>query len=896
MTACTNNGGSRARRAVTAALVGVLSVGAAPMVALATGAAPASGDVQVLANENPGFQQGTINYADDLESGKTFVYTTDTDTNVAVPQGLVPESVTLYNSTELAGEGVIKYVDTITSTKGIGTQSAPGYYYAYVRLDSAYGPVGNGVSYDNADGVNVTPLRGEVLSGKPSNPGNYAVVVFYQNPAATQSYVSKAGTFSIVNAGLEGATLYEGSDVTDNTFAYTGKQNGATWGTVEASMGVAVNGVKLSKTVDFNFGSCYEDGSTTPLTSTTNLKPGVTYRVEVEGEGAYADVDTTLTFTYQALVLNDATVVSKGVTTTVPSTADITTIVSKIGETSLDPNTFGGANARLAVKCTEMPDGGMGSKGEYTFLITPSEDDEEGYVTGEATATVIVADATAHISYDGTLWSSKFTTGEYKYDMTDSTQKPFDVDEIAAAYNGVSVPFEVTVKNAKTGLAASVDNLDDLGEWLVTVTAKGTASNRYVAQIETVKVVNYNDITDAQNVFVSYDGSYMSNMEHATDTYTGEDFSEKLSVKVSKDGKEYVEGTDYTVAIEKRDASGKWASVDGIVDAGNYRVTIKGVTFSDSGQYFIDINKRDLDSIAPSNAFAVEDVTTGIFRPTVVGHVYYYAYTGEEIAPEFTFTGDDGKTYTVPADEFEVTYNKDELKDKGDYVVTGVKFDSTNYENDDSAAITLAGTSKIVVTDASSFADVPNDAWYAEAVATAKQQGYIGGVGGSNLFAPMRNMSRADVVCVLYRMAGGTIDNEGMTDAEKTYISDFTDVDEGAYYAKAVSWAVKTGIARGYGDTFGTSRDVTTEEFATMLARYAASVGTDTSVDTDAVLAGVADGDKVSSYARDAVAWAVENGYVASNGNLIDPQGSVYRARVVTIAVRYQPEQLHVIL
>ncbi|WP_346695105.1 hypothetical protein [Thermophilibacter mediterraneus] len=39
MTACTNNGGSRARRAVTAALVGVLSVGAAPMVALATGAA-----------------------------------------------------------------------------------------------------------------------------------------------------------------------------------------------------------------------------------------------------------------------------------------------------------------------------------------------------------------------------------------------------------------------------------------------------------------------------------------------------------------------------------------------------------------------------------------------------------------------------------------------------------------------------------------------------------------------------------------------------------------------------------------------------------------------------------------------------------------------------------------
>ena len=40
-------------------------------------------------------------------------------------------------------------------------------------------------------------------------------------------------------------------------------------------------------------------------------------------------------------------------------------------------------------------------------------------------------------------------------------------------------------------------------------------------------------------------------------------------------------------------------------------------------------------------------------------------------------------------------------------------------------------------------------------------------------------------------------------------------------------------------------------------------MGDDTTVDTDAVLAGVADGDQVSGYARDAVAWAVENGYIA---------------------------------
>ena len=157
---------------------------------------------------------------------------------------------------------------------------------------------------------------------------------------------------------------------------------------------------------------------------------------------------------------------------------------------------------------------------------------------------------------------------------------------------------------------------------------------------------------------------------------------------------------------------------------------------------------------------------------------------------------------------------------------------------------------------------MPNDAWYAEAVYAANDAGYIGGIGGSTLFAPLSNITRADVACVLYRMAGGSIDasEEGMTNSELGYISQFEDVDPNAYYAKAVAWTTKVGITNGYGTTFGSDRAITTEEFATMLARYAKVTGTDTSVDADAVLAKVADGDKVTGYARESVAWAVEQG------------------------------------
>ena len=89
MTACTNNGGSRARRAVTAALVGVLSVGAAPMVALATGAAPASGDVSLQAATSDTVWKGTVTY----EGEDTYVYNGD-------PQGMVAVSIKPFGGAE----------------------------------------------------------------------------------------------------------------------------------------------------------------------------------------------------------------------------------------------------------------------------------------------------------------------------------------------------------------------------------------------------------------------------------------------------------------------------------------------------------------------------------------------------------------------------------------------------------------------------------------------------------------------------------------------------------------------------------------------------------------------------------------------------------------------------
>ena len=118
--------------------------------------------------------------------------------------------------------------------------------------------------------------------------------------------------------------------------------------------------------------------------------------------------------------------------------------------------------------------------------------------------------------------------------------------------------------------------------------------------------------------------------------------------------------------------------------------------------------------------------------------------------------------------------------------------------------------------EVSPFADVPNDAYYFEAVKWAAENGITGGVGNS-LFAPNQPCTRAQIVTFLWRAAGSPVVN---------YRMPFTDVDEGAYYAEAVRWAARTGIVTGQTETtFGTDSVCTRAQAAAMIYRCAQAQG-----------------------------------------------------------------------
>ena len=113
----------------------------------------------------------------------------------------------------------------------------------------------------------------------------------------------------------------------------------------------------------------------------------------------------------------------------------------------------------------------------------------------------------------------------------------------------------------------------------------------------------------------------------------------------------------------------------------------------------------------------------------------------------------------------------------------------------------------------------------------------------------------------------------------------FPDVDAAAWYADAVAWASGNGIVTGTGSGFEPDGQITREQLATILYRYADFLGLDTSA--AGALSQFSDGDKVSAWAEEAMQWAVGSGLLTGKGNgTVDPTGNATRAEVAAILQR----------
>ena len=168
------------------------------------------------------------------------------------------------------------------------------------------------------------------------------------------------------------------------------------------------------------------------------------------------------------------------------------------------------------------------------------------------------------------------------------------------------------------------------------------------------------------------------------------------------------------------------------------------------------------------------------------------------------------------------------------------------------------------------FYDVPNNAYFYEAVKWAVKNGITTGV-GNDLFAPEQPCTRAQIVTFLWRAAGSP--------EPKGAASGMTDVVSGGYYEKAVAWAIENGITTGTTtSTFSPDATCTRAQAVTFLARAlkakAASAAEFSDVPT-------------GSYFADAVAWAAANGVTEGiGGGLFGSDNDCTRGQIVTFLYR----------
>ena len=909
MTACVNEtekkakGGVFQSKVLRAAMAGVLAVGMMPAMALA--AEPAESEAVPMAVQSvSAFEAGKVTVAKDntgagVDTTKAIEWTVNGEAHYVVPTQVTPK------------EGAP--VD-VTSDD---------YEVNYYKKDS------NGGDTIRLNGENIK-VSG-VAKDDITTAGTYYAVVFPQSEPYVGAMLPIE--FNLVNKSLKGASVYEvnpndAKDVSDTEFEFT---NAKTVFGPGKNINFTLDGEALTyDDIDYSQLKLYNKGESTPFATADQVfQAGVTlfagdYVAVILGGGDYAGSTVEVPFTVKPFDVTNATIVMKELTEGASLTPTIETIN---GSTDLAASI--GSLLKFDFKSSNNGSDILSKPGTYTYTVAPKAEKDmstdadynakaAASMTGEQDVTfdVLAANAaTADFFYGSQEWSLAFDDNAILIDYSEG-DPALDVDNIVVKNGGTRLSadqYDIVVTD-KDGKVVDNDSIAQPGEWTLTVTVDSAACDYKVTGSATAKVtVRAGVVNEATDVYFKYDGDVVTSVEA---TYDGTDVIDAIEVVVKTDDgeKTLVEGTDYTVVAT--DAEGN--EVDEIVNVlgGPYTLTVKSTSWQmPNGKWLEDSMTVTVAPIKPT-AIRVAGLKT-IYRVNQDPSIGL-PYTGSAIVPTFEYTtddltkveggiaGEDVNWTTLPADAYVAKYTGALEKDGsivkvGKYGVTlsanPAEEDAvvaSNYDVDIVKVWNGNGTTpdnSLWIINDTPFQDVKVTDWYAEPLSYAKVNELVNGYYGTQLFGPAAQITRADVVCILFNVAGGTDAFEGSSTDLIQWASKFTDVDASQYYAQAIGWAAKSGVVNGYGDgTFAPEQNISREEFAAMLANYAKALRNyDAVEDVEGVLGTFSDGNEVSDWAKAEVAWAAQN-KVMGNGGYLAPKDQITRAEAAAMTVNFVQE------
>ena len=324
------------------------------------------------------------------------------------------------------------------------------------------------------------------------------------------------------------------------------------------------------------------------------------------------------------------------------------------------------------------------------------------------------------------------------------------------------------------------------------------------------------------------------------------------------------DGKPHTVTVT---ADG--AKVSYSADAGNYKTYgSTAPTFTDVGEYTL----TPAGGSAKNYTFNyVSGTLTILRRPSNPGSTISVPSTPNGTVTVTPSTATKDTTVTI-------TTKPDEGYELGDLTVKDANGNALPLTDKGDGKYTFTMPGSKVVVEASfvktavstGFADVPADAYFADAVKWAVDKGVTNGL-SDTMFGPYESCTRAQIVTFLWRAAGSP--------EPKGTAAGMTDVVSGSYYEKAVAWAIENGITTGTtATTFSPDATCTRAQAVTFLARA-----------LNAKAAGKAEFSDVpaNSYFAEAVAWAAANGVTEGVGNgMFAPDNDCTRGQIVTFLYR----------
>lgn len=765
--------------------------------------------------------------------------------------GSIAVTVTDKTTAALAG-GVTQqgctFGDTLsapTYTEPDGTQSTTVSYTGTLRKD--------GTSYSG--------------EAKPTEAGTYKVTVTCET--ATHIYSATSADFTIAPKSITGATVTRGDPLT-----YSGSEQ--TQNVSEVKLGDTTLGTAdytLSDNTATNAGSY-----NLTVTGTGNYTDSVQQAFTVAKKSITPNVEVTGTYTYTGSAIKPTVTVKAGNTplaetdyaleysnNTDAGEATVTVKATANGNYSFTDTEkkFTIAQADYSGTKTANASAKYGAAGELDLnnVLNPTA----GWTFGAASVTrgndVFAADSVKVA--DGKL-SFQFVNDSSEVNSTATVKIPVT----STNYNNFDLEVTVTVlaKTAQTLSAAPIAmTYGDAAKKIEVSGAVGSLSYEVTDGMDIVSVDTNGNVTAIKSGTATITITAAETSTHASGSTT-------VTVTIAKRALT-VKADDKTAYIGDKQPELTY-TVSGLV--GNDKLTpvptLKLVhdanvdPMKQAGTYVIGFETEPAAS-ANYELSAQTGTLTVSARPSYVGP------TGNAVSVDRTENGkiSVSPSYAAKGATVTITVTPDkgqELKSLEVIDQNGNSLSLTDLGNGKFSFVMPAGkvTVKPVFGAADAYrnpyADVQTNDWYFGAVQYVTENGLMNGTG--NGFEPNLATSRAMIWTILARM------------------SDVNTASSGEWYAVAQQWAIANGVSDGTMPN-GT---ITREQLAAMLYRYAVSKGMVKGPAT-ADLSVFADANSVSSYAVEAMQWAVSAGLISGMDGKLNPQGSATRAQVATMLMRF---------